>query len=201
MEINGTEDVGREAGHVVCTVSIKVDRASESWIAGRAFGYRPAVVRTSDAVVDLLVGRFADIVDKQASCAWLKSEGKRVAEAKRPDRAIVSRGSIVERVVGRDGTVGIDAQHLPEQVGKSLRVCAVGVFPYADVELAVPAEMDGAAIVVGGRAEVVEFQDNGLAARCRGIARRGKPADPVVGRWRRNRIIKVDVVVRGEVRI
>src|SRR6266487_6677717 len=167
MEINGTEDVGREAGrragtgiedtdpavaqigkkilagiggrelrhrrvikscadngaagHVVCTVSIKVDRASESWIAGRAFGYRPAVVRTSDAVVDLLVGRFADIVDKQASCAWLKSEGKRVAEAKRPDRAIASRGSIVERVVGRDGTVGIDAQHLPEQVGKSLR--------------------------------------------------------------------------------
>src|SRR6266480_5292590 len=61
--------------------------------------------------------------------------------------------------------------------------------------------MDRAAIVVGGRAEIVEFQDNGLAARCRGIARRGKPADPVVGRWRRNRIIKVDVVVRGEVRI
>lgn len=40
---------------------------------------------------------------------------------------------------------------------------------------------DRAAIVVGGGAEIVEFQDDGLAARHGGIARRGKPADPVVG--------------------
>ncbi len=39
--------------------------------------------------------------------------------------------------------------------------------------------MDRAAIVVGGGAEIVEFQDNGLAARHGGIARRGKPAYPV----------------------
>src|SRR6266550_9062493 len=65
------------------TVSVEVDRAPESRIAGRTFCYRPPVVRTGDAVVDLLVGRFADVVDEQAGGARLKSEGERVAEAKR----------------------------------------------------------------------------------------------------------------------
>ncbi len=55
--------------------------------------------------------------------------------------------------------------------------------------------------MVGGGAEIVEFQDDGLAARYGGIARRGKPADPVVVRRSRNRVIQVNVIVRGEVRI
>ena len=55
--------------------------------------------------------------------------------------------------------------------------------------------------MVGGGAEIVEFQDNGVAARGSGIAGRGKPADPVVD-WRRsNRVINVEVVIGGEVRI
>ena len=61
--------------------------------------------------------------------------------------------------------------------------------------------MERAAIVIGGRAEVVEFQDNGFAARCGGVARRGVTADPVVSRRTRNGVIDVNVVVRGEVRI
>jgi len=61
--------------------------------------------------------------------------------------------------------------------------------------------MDRTAIVVGGGAEIVEFQDNGLAARHGGIARRGKPADPVV-EWRGNDgVINVEVVIGGEVGI
>ena len=82
-----------------------------------------------------------------------------------------------------------------------MRVCAVGVLPYADVELAVWAEMDRAAIVVGGGAEVVEIQDNDFAARCSGIAGRGKPANSVVNWRRRNRIINVEVMIGGEIRI
>ena len=125
-------------------------------------------------------GGLANIIDEEAGRAWLKSEGEWVAEAKRPDGAIVSRGGIVKWIVRGDGAVGIDAQHLPEQIGKRLRICAVGVFPYADIELAVWPEMHRAAIVVGGGAEIVEFQDNGLATRHGRIARRRKPADPVV---------------------
>ena len=61
--------------------------------------------------------------------------------------------------------------------------------------------MDRTAIVVGGGAEIVEFQDNGLAARHGRIARRGKPADPVV-EWRGNDgVINVEVVIGGEVGI
>ena len=124
------------ASHVICAVAVEEDRASERWIARRTFGCRPAVVRTGDAIVDFFIGRLADIVNEEAARAWLKRKGERVAEAKRPDRAIVSGRAVVKGVVGRDGAVGIDAQHLPEQIRKSLRVCAVGVLPNADVELA-----------------------------------------------------------------
>jgi len=61
--------------------------------------------------------------------------------------------------------------------------------------------MDRAAIVVGGGAEIVEFQDNGLAARHGGIARRGKPADPVADWWGRHGVINVKLMIGGEVRI
>src|SRR5437762_11868585 len=61
--------------------------------------------------------------------------------------------------------------------------------------------MDRAAIVVGGGAEVVEIQDNDFAARCSGIAGRGKPANSVVNWRRRNRIINVEVMIGGEIRI
>src|SRR5438105_2742478 len=161
-------------------MTIVVDRTAEGWIAGRTFGGRPTVVRTGNAVVDLFPGGLANIIDEEASRAWLKSEGEGIAQAKRPDGAIVSRGGIVKWIVGGDGAVGIDAQYLPEQIGKSLRICAVGVLPYADIKLAVSPEMDRTAIVVGSGAEIVEFQDNGLATRNGGIARRGKPADPAV---------------------
>src|SRR5205823_7409127 len=110
------------AGGIAGPVAVEVDRAAERWIARRTFGCRPAVVRTGNAVVDFFPGRLTNIIDEQAGRAWLKSEGKRVAEAKRPDRSIASSGAIVERVVSRDGAVGIDAQHLSEQIGQSLRI-------------------------------------------------------------------------------
>ena len=103
-------------------MTVEVDRAAKGWVGRRTFCYRPAIVRANDAVVDLLEGRLADIVDEHAGRASLKGEGKRVAKAKRPDRSILSGRGIVERVIGRDGTVGIDAQHLAEQVGKDLCV-------------------------------------------------------------------------------
>src|SRR5438132_10468196 len=77
----------------------------------------------------------------------------------------------------------------------------MGVLPDADVELAVWPKMDRTAVVVGGGAQIVEFQDNDVTARCGDVARRSKPADPVVD-WRRsNRVINVEVVIGGEVRV
>ena len=178
---------------------IIINRTNERWIIGWPFGGRPAVVGAGNSVVDFLPGRLANIVDEQASCAWLKAKGKRIAETECPDRAIVPARGIVERIVGWDGAVGVDPQYLPEQVGKSLCVCAVGVLAHADVKLSIRSEMETASVVIGGAAKVVEVQDNYFTARCGDIAGRGKSADPIVDRGSGNGVINVDVVVVGEV--
>ena len=106
-----------------------------------------------------------------------------------------------ERVVGRDGAVTVDAQHLAEQVAQGLCVTAVGVVADGDVELAVGPEVDGAAVMVRGRAEVVQFQDDRLASRHRHVAIRGESADAVVDRRRGRGVIDVHILIAGEVRI
>ena len=139
-------------------VLVEVDRASERWVVGRSFRYRPAIVWTSNTVVDFLIGRLADIVDEHAARARLKGEGKRIAEPKCPDRPIVPSRAIIERIIRWDATVGVNAQYFPEQVGKSLCVCAVRVLAHADIKLSVRPEMESASIVIGGAAKVVEIQ-------------------------------------------
>ena len=131
----------------------------------------------------------------------MKAKGKRIAETECPDRTIVPARGIVEGIIRRDRAVGIDAQDFSEQVGKSLRVCAVGVLADADVELSVRSEMETASIVIGGAAKVVEIQDNYFTAGCGEIAGYGKSADPIVDRGGGNGVIKVEVMVGSEVRI
>src|SRR5204862_3367265 len=97
----------------------------------------------------------------------------------------------VDLIVGGDRAIGIDAEHLAQAVGQGLGVGAVGVLADGDVELVVGAEVHGAAVVVGGAAEVVQVHQHRLAARDGGVAGavdvgvgvgvdRGEAADPVV---------------------
>jgi hypothetical protein len=94
------------------------------------------------------------------------------------------------RVVFRDGAVGVDAQDLGEQdvvvAGDVVLVLALGRLEIvagavadADVELAVLAEVQVAAVVVavGGRDAVYE---NFLAALVDGVTAHREPRDPVV---------------------
>ena len=53
-------------------------------------------------------------------------------------------------VIAGDGAVGIDTQNLAGAIGEQLRIRGVGVFTDAGIELAVGAEFDGAAIMIGG---------------------------------------------------
>src|SRR5438552_18949588 len=55
--------------------------------------------------------------------------------------------------------------------------------------------------VAEGGAEVVEIQDNDVAARCSDSAGPGKPAISVVKWRRRSRVINVEVMIGGEIRI
>ena len=61
--------------------------------------------------------------------------------------------------------VGVDAQDLAVPRAMRLRVGPVGVVADGDVELAVRAEVDRAAVVVRGRRERVEVEDFDLVER------------------------------------
>ena len=71
---------------------------------------------------------------------------------------------------------------LPSRLLDALRVGAVRVLADGDVELAVGAEVDRAAVVVGRAAEVVELEQFRLAAGHRHVAVGGEAADAVVDR-------------------
>jgi hypothetical protein len=85
-------------------------------------------------VVDLLPCNLADIIDEHPAGPWLKGKGEGIAQAERPDRAVVAGRREVERVVGRDAAIGIDAQHLAQKIGKRLRVRPVRILADRDVD-------------------------------------------------------------------
>jgi hypothetical protein len=100
--------------------------------------------------VDLLVQALADVADQHVAAQRVEGEAVRVAEAEAPDfRRDWSR------------IVRIDPQDLPQPVGRFLGVVEFVVAPAAvaggDVEGAVGAELELAAVVVGGLG-VVDFQ-------------------------------------------
>src|SRR5262249_11888727 len=104
------------------TVRVNEERRAKQWIVCEAFGIGPAVVRTSDAVVDLLPGILADVIDEHSPRAGLNGERERVAQTKRPDRTILAGGRVEEWIVDRNAAVGIEAQHLAETIVECLRV-------------------------------------------------------------------------------
>src|SRR6185503_20029887 len=105
---------------------------------------------------------------------------KRIAQTERPDGAIVSGRRVEKWIVGRDRSVGIDAQDLAEHVGESLRVCRGGVFAGRYVELAVWSKMDCAAVVVRSACERVQFEKDRFASGNDDVAVRSEPADAIV---------------------
>ena len=114
---------------------------------------------------------------------------------------LIAGGLVEERVVGGDRAVRVDAEHLAQQVGEGLGVRAVGVLADGDVELAVGAEVHGAAVVVGGDEQRVEVEEDDLAPGRRHVAVRGEAAHPVVDGRRGGRVVDVDELVGREVGI
>lgn len=120
------------------------------------------------------------------------------------DGAVVARGALVEGVSLGDRAVLVDAEHLPFQGAQRLRVGAIVVVTDGHEELASFAEVYGAAVVVGGAAQVVEPEDEPRAACDGPVAVRGNANHPVVcrvGGRRLPRVVEVDVVIIGEGRV
>ena len=74
----------------------------------------------------------------------------------------------------------------------------VAFSPAAMIQLPVGPEVDRAAIVVGGAAQIVEVQEYHLTPGQRRVAAGGEPADTVVDGRGLGRVVDVEVVVRGE---
>src|SRR5205807_10661344 len=123
----------------------------------------------------------------EASGSGLKGEREWVAQTHRPNRAVRTgsrAGDSRKRcgIIRRNGAVGIDAQNFAQAIAQRLRVCAVRILTDAGVKLAIRPEMDGTAIVVGGATQVVEVDQNELAAGHGDIAVRRKPAYAIMRR-------------------
>src|SRR5262249_1668263 len=104
-----------------------------------------------------------------------------VAQPERPDRVNVRAVAIVERIVGRNGTVLVDPMDLPTRTRQKLRGSGVEVLAGGEVDLAVVAEGDGAAVVFGVRVLWILVQDE-LAAGDGAVQGRvgGEPRHAVV---------------------
>jgi len=116
----------------------------------------------------------------------------------RPDFGTHARASD-ERIVGGYRPIAIDTQHFAETIVQSLRVGGIRVLAHADVELAIGPEVDRAAIVVAGAAQVIQIGQHKFTAGQSDVAVRGEAADAVVGRVTGNCVIDVDEMIRREV--
>ena len=67
--------------------------------------------------------------------------------------------------VGRDRSVRVISENLTQTIVQTLGIGRVRILTHAGVKLPVRSEMNRAAVVVGGAAEVVEVEEHDLAAR------------------------------------
>ncbi len=128
--------------------------------------------------IDLVEAALADVGDDEMAVAPIEGEAPGIAQPERPDE-VGARRRAREGIAGRDGMVGrrlgmmvdVQPQHLPEQVvdvlSAALRVAPAAAVPQAEIEIAVRAERDVAAVVVG--VGLRDDQQDGLALRIRAI--------------------------------
>ena len=134
-------------------MGIVVGRSRVGGIAVRRFDVRPAVVCAPRADVHFLDrGRVivaADVADDQPTRRRVVIGAEGIAQPERPYGVVIGPGAVVERIVGRDRAVRVDAQDLAARIGEILRGAGVEVLAGREVDLAIVAEIDRAAVVLG----------------------------------------------------
>ena len=125
----------------------------------------------------------------------MERHGEGIAEADRPDGLVLAARHRVERIVGRDGPVGVDAQDFSQEGVKRLRLRGIHVFSHGGVQRAVGAERERATVVIRFFAEVVELENDHLAVGHRDVAARGEAADAIVDGRGRRRVIHVYILI------
>src|SRR4051794_11307290 len=98
-------------------MAIRKERTAETRIRRRAFRGRPAIIRSGNTVIDFFPSVLADVVNKQASRPRLECEGEGIAQAQRPDCAIVSGRGVEERIVAGNGAVRVNPKYFSKKIG------------------------------------------------------------------------------------
>jgi hypothetical protein len=134
-----------------------------------AFHATPAVILAALAAprleIHLLPAGLSDVRDEQISRQAIKAEAPRVAQAQGPDlfacapgitahKGIIRRDVIGQSIVGVR-VVHINAEHLAQQrrgpLRVVLRIAASAAISHADVEIAIGAKLQLAAVMVAER--------------------------------------------------
>ncbi len=148
-------EVGRGAGRAEGPAGdrgdgVVVDRPDEPRVGRRPLARGPAVVAGGESLVDLFPGVLAHVVDEDPAGAGLDREAEGVAEPPSPDRPVLAAGRLAERIILGDRPVGVETQEFALQGRQLLGRRPGGLVADGDVELAIRAEMERAALVPGG---------------------------------------------------
>src|SRR5262249_53205210 len=143
------------------------------------------------------------VADKNPPGLWLDREGERVAQAERPDGAVLTPGRGGEGVILGDGAVGVDPQELAQQRVELLRWCPGRQLAHRDVELAVTPEVNRSPLVSGRDRAIrlvliVALEEDPLAAIDGYVAAGSQAADPMMGKRPGHDGVDVNVRFLGE---
>lgn len=112
-------------------VLIAIERTLEPVVGRVALIGRPAIVGSARAIIDFLECAFAHVIDEQATRARLEGGGEGIAQTHRPDGFVDAAGAVVERIVRRDGAVGIEAEDFPSGVWSDWELAGILFSPTA----------------------------------------------------------------------
>src|SRR5688572_20635760 len=101
----------------------------------------------------------------------------------------------------RHTPVFIDSQKLAMVGVQVLCMCRVGIFTDGHIQLAIFSKMHGPTVVIRSAAQWIEFQDNRLASCQDNITISGEPADAIMNRRGRHRVVQIEIVIGGKIRI
>ena len=144
-----------------------------------AFYSVPTIVAPGKDIIHFLKQGIADIVGEQPVRAGLHGGGKGVAEAIGPDGAVVVAEQVIERVVGGNTAVWIDAKDLTQGGVQVLRILAVGAIANGDVKFSISAELHGTAIVYSP-SQLRKLKKHQFAFRQREVSIGRETADAIV---------------------
>lgn len=94
-----------------------------------------------------------------------------------------------------------DPENLAEQIRQGLGVRSVGVFSHRDIQLAIRAEVNRAAVMIRGAAQIVEPEEQFFTSRQGHVALCPEAHDAIMPGRSVRRVIQVDKAIRPEIGI